>query len=301
MSMFVSVILSTYDSPDWLAKVVYGYASQTHRRFELVIADDGSNAETATRIGKLRRTTHLDIQHVWQPKRGFGKCRILNRAITAAAADYLVFSDGDCIPRRDFLAQHVRMAQAGRFLSGGVVRLPRALSDRISWQDIAEGRALSPLWLLAHGLSPSRKLRMLLGDGPLVAVCDALTTTRATFNGHNASAWKSDVLRVNGFDERMGYGALDRELGERLVNAGVKPRQIRHRAACVHLDHSRSYRGSAIMARNQGIREETRTRRLTWTPYGIRQGADLLRLVTGDSTEPRPTADSAGIRSRVAA
>jgi glycosyltransferase involved in cell wall biosynthesis len=297
--MFVSVILTTCDSPDWLAKVVCGYASQTHRRFELLIADDGSAAETAICIDELRRATRLDMRHVWQPKRGFGKCRILNRAIRNAAADYLIFSDGDCIPRRDFLAQHVRIARPGRFLSGGVVRLPRALSETISWEDIVEGRALRPRWLLAHGLPPSRKLRLLFG-GPLAAVCDALTTTRATFNGHNSSAWKSDVERVNGFDERMGYGALDRELGERLVNAGVKPRQIRHRAACVHLDHSRAYRDSTIMARNQIIRGETRSRRLIWTPYGIRQGAERLHVADDDSTDPHQ-ADLAEFRSRVAA
>jgi glycosyltransferase involved in cell wall biosynthesis len=274
--MFVSVILTTCDSPDWLAKVVCGYAAQTHRRFELVIADDGSSAETATCVELLRRATQLNLHHVWQPKRGFRKCRILNRAISRALGDYLVFSDGDCVPRRDFLDQHVRNARPGHFLSGGVVRLPRTLSQRISWDDIALGRAFSPRWLLARGLRPSRKLRLLFGSGRLAALCDALSTTRATFNGHNASAWKSDVLGVNGFDERMGYGALDRELGERLVHAGVKPRQIRHRAACVHLDHARDYCDPGVIARNQIIRQATRARRLTWTPFGIHQDAQPL-------------------------
>ena len=48
-----------------------------------------------------------------------------------------------------------------------------------------------------------------------------LTPTWATLNDHNASVWKSDVFKVNGFDQRMEYGGLNRELSERLVNAGV--------------------------------------------------------------------------------
>jgi hypothetical protein len=102
-------------------------------------------------------------------------------------------------------------------------------------------------------------------------MCDAITTTRPTFNGHNASVWKASLYRVNGFDERMGYGGLDRELGERLCNAGVRPRQIRHRAVCVHLDHQREYVSLPHLQRNLLIRENTRRERLAWTDFGIRQ------------------------------
>lgn len=292
--MFVSVILSTYESPDWLTKVIWGYAAQTHRQFELVIADDGSSPGTAQRIEKLRRATQLSLHHVWQVKQGFGKCRILNRAIRAAAADYLVFSDGDCIPRADFLAQHVRLAAPGRMLSGGMFRLPRALSERISVDDIFSGRFTDVRWLIRRGHMRNHKLLLLTPRGRVATLFDKLTTTRATFNGHNASVWKNDVLRVNGFDERLGYGGLDREMGERLVNAGVRPMQIRHRAVCVHLDHPRNYVDPAVVANNHKIRAENRRINAQWTPYGIYQGALPLRLVADGAPRdvPVPAADS---------
>ncbi len=44
--MRISVIISTYNQPQWLENVVWGYTVQTHRDFELVIADDGSTDET---------------------------------------------------------------------------------------------------------------------------------------------------------------------------------------------------------------------------------------------------------------
>src|SRR5262249_23461991 len=156
--------------------------------------------------------------------------------------------------RSDFLSIHALLAASGRLLSGGTVRLPLALSEQITVDDIFKGRATTPGWLMRNGWRPNKKLLMLLGRGRRGAWLDRLTTTRATFNGHNASAWKKDIIAVNGFDQRMGYGGLDRELGERLFNLGIRPKQIRHRAVCVHLDHPRDYVDPAVIAVNQRIR-----------------------------------------------
>jgi len=267
--MRVSVILSTYNTPAWLEKAIWGYACQSHRDFELLIADDGSTDETAEYIGRLRRETGLTIKHLWHKHQGFRKCTIFNKAIVASSTEYLVFSDGDCIPRWDFLATHVALAERGRFLSGGVVRLPMTVSQRISKREILTRRVTDPAWLLANGLETNKRLRW-LSFGPRVAsLLDAVSTTRATWNGGNVSGWRADVLRVDGFDERMKYGGEDRELGERLVNADIRGKQIRHRAIAVHLDHCRSYMQQEARARNEAIRRETRQSRSTRTLYGI--------------------------------
>ena len=42
MNPEVSVIISTYNQPEWLKKVLFGYENQSFRDFEIVIADDGS-------------------------------------------------------------------------------------------------------------------------------------------------------------------------------------------------------------------------------------------------------------------
>jgi glycosyltransferase involved in cell wall biosynthesis len=269
--MRVSVIISTYNSPDWLEKAIWGYRAQSYPQFELLVADDGSLPETALLIQRLRKKTQLTIRHVWHEDRGFRKCAILNKAIASARGEYLVLSDGDCIPRRDFVETHVKLAAAGCMLSGGCVRLPLELSQRIGIQDIMQGRCTDAGWLRANGFPPGKDLLKLLKHPALAGVLQAITPTRATFNGHNASVWKSDVLRVNGFDERMEYGGLDRELGERLVNAGVRPKQIRFHAVCVHLDHGRPYIRPEILQRNGQIRRHTRLHRAVWTDYGIDQ------------------------------
>ncbi len=267
--MFASVIVTTYNSPAWLEKVCSGYAGQTFRDFELVIADDGSARPTFDLLDGLRERLGLPIRHVWHPDEGFRKCEILNRAIVEAAGDYLVFTDGDCIPRPDFLAVHHRLARPGRFLSGGYVKLPMDVSRAITPEDARTGRATDPRWLRAHGAPLTRRVLRLSFGPRMAALLDRITPTRPTFNGHNASVWRDDAIAVNGFEERMGYGGLDREFGERLENAGVRGLQVRHRAHVVHLDHGRGYRDEAVLRRNREIRDDVAASGRTRAVVGI--------------------------------
>ena len=146
--MRVSIIVSTYEQPAWLEKVLWGYAYQSHGDFEIVVADDGSSDATRDVIESCRRKLNLPIEHVWQPHDGFRKCKILNQAIEKSSGEYLVFTDGDCIPRRDFVATHVAQARPGAFLSGGVLRLSKPLSHAVGTNDIASGRAFE--WRRLH-------------------------------------------------------------------------------------------------------------------------------------------------------
>ncbi len=264
----VSVIISTYRQPEWLAKVLWGFSVQTYADFEVVVADDGSGHDTRQVVEAFRDEVGLSIRHVWHEDRGFRKCRILNKAIVSSAHDYLVFTDGDCIPARSFLEWHVRLAEPDRFLSGGYVKLPMDLSRQITQDDVVSGRATDRGWLRARGV-PARKLWKLTRSGIMGATLDLLSPTGATWNGHNASAWRRHVLAANGFDERMKYGGEDREFGERLENMGVRGKRIRHRAACVHLEHPRGYVDSGHQAENDEIRRQTRKLGIQRTSYGI--------------------------------
>jgi len=267
--MHLSVIITTYNQPEWLEKVLWGYAVQHDRDFEIVIADDGSDSRTAAVIDRARSEMPGPLLHIWHEDTGFRKCVILNRAIENASGDVLVFTDGDCIPRRDFLTVHRRLMRPGRFLSGGYAKLAMETSRLITRADIQAGRATDASWLLRHGTSPSRAVLRLGVPSALAGVLDAVSPTRASFNGHNAAVWKADAIAANGFDERMGWGGLDREFGERLSNAGVRGLRIRHRAHVVHLDHPRGYRKPEIEAANRAIRDEVARLRLTRTTSGM--------------------------------
>ncbi|MGC4001867.1 MAG: glycosyltransferase [Pirellulales bacterium] len=148
----ISVILSTYNSPDWLEKVLWGYAVQTDRDFEVIVADDGSNDAVRRRIDRMCEELDLNIRHIWQPDDGFRKSTILNKAIVASHGNYLIISDGDCVPRSDYVAMHRRFARPKRFLSGGYFMLPMGVSVDLTRDDVASGRAMSYRWLREQGV-----------------------------------------------------------------------------------------------------------------------------------------------------
>ena len=269
LSRAASIVFSTYNQPDWLEKVLIGFAAQDRRDFEILVADDGSGEETRQRIDALRSQLPVPVHHLWQPDEGFRKCRAMNMAIDHATSDYLIFTDGDCIPRADFVSTHLRLREPGRFLSGGYHKLPMSTSFSISPGDIHAGRCFEENWLCRHGMPKSRR-NLKLTAGPWMAcVLDTLSPARASWNGHNASGWKRDIVAINGFDERMRYGGEDREFGERLENSGIHGKRIRHRAIVVHLEHTRSYATQEGIQFNRQLRAETRDTRRTWTEYGI--------------------------------
>ncbi|MFW6078444.1 MAG: glycosyltransferase [Gemmatimonadota bacterium] len=267
--MRLSVILSTYDRPRALELALWGYAVQTRRDFELVVADDGSGPETRALIERMRRETGLEIVHVWHEDRGFRKSEILNRAILAAGGDYLLFSDGDCIPRADLVAVHRSLARPGRYLAGGYLKLPSRVSDAITVDDVRTGRVTDLAWLRARGWRPGRRALRLTRNRRLAVLFDRVTPTAADFHGNNASTWREHLVEVNGFDMEMGYGGLDKALGYRLANLGVRGVQIRHRAVCVHLHHERPYRRPEVLRRNRAILAAIRREGLVRAARGI--------------------------------
>ena len=268
-SLDTSIIISTYNSTKWLEKVLHGYNNQTYRLFEIVIADDGSNQETSDLIKQLQKKVFYPIVHVWHEDNGFQKSQILNKAIKHCSTPYIIMSDGDCIPRTDFVEIHVKHRKFGWFLSGGYLMLPMNISNLITIEDIYKGLCFNLKWLKSNGLKSSFKNNKLTAKGFKSWFLNRITPTNASWNGHNVSGWKKDIIAVNGFDERMQYGGQDRELGERLFNHGLKSQQIRYSSICVHLDHPRGYKTKKSIDKNLEIRRIVKSEKRAWTDFGI--------------------------------
>lgn len=268
--MKISVIISTYNSPAWLEKVLTGYACQSDGDFEIVVADDGSEPETKELVSQFTKASKLTVRHVWHEDEGFRKWRIVNRAIEESAGDYLIFTDGDCIPRSELVATHRARAMKGRFLSGGYCRLPMKTSLAITPDDIRNGDAFSLGWLMRNGYPPNSKwLKIFARPLGIDGFLNRITPAKSTFNGNNSSCWRADAIKVGGFDERIRYGGGDREFGYRLANAGVTPIVIRYSALTLHLDHARGYKDAEIRKANEAIIAETISTGRTRTQAGI--------------------------------
>ena len=137
--MKASIIISTYNAEEWLEKVLFGYSVQTEKNFEIVIADDGSTDLTVTLLKKFKDFFTHPIVHVWHPDNGFQKTVIINKAILKTNSEYLIFTDGDCIPRKDFVATHLKNKEIGYFLSGGYFKLTTPISELISEKEAVSG------------------------------------------------------------------------------------------------------------------------------------------------------------------
>jgi len=233
MQTRASVLISTYEQPRYLELALLGYARQSCLDFELLVADDGSGAETRALLQRMRADFPVPLWHVWQPDAGFRKAMALNRAVLQSQGARLIFSDGDCIPARDFVAKHLGAARGGRpgYAIGGHIRLDKAESDAITPAQVQSGAFESALTL------PRRALLQLLHYKNLYYIAIGWRR-RPAFYGLNFSVDRASFLRINGFDHNYGASARDdSDLRNRLTLAGVPPRDMWRRCIVYHLHH----------------------------------------------------------------
>jgi len=242
--MRIALIVTTYNRPDALAAVLDGYLAQDDRDFDLIVADDGSTADTRAMIDAYRARAPFKIVHVWQEDRGFRAAAARNRALAATSADYIVFSDGDCVPTRGFVAQHRLLAEPGWFLAGNRVLLSEAFTARVLGERLPIHRYGRAQWLGAWLRRDINRLLPLLrfGDSPLRRRAPQRWEGIKTCN---LSAWREDLLRVNGLDERYnGWGLEDSDLVVRLLRAGVRHKSARFGTGVLHLWHRENDRSA---------------------------------------------------------
>ncbi|MFM7035205.1 MAG: glycosyltransferase [Planctomycetia bacterium] len=236
--MRVSLVISTYNNPESLRKCLLGVCVQERPPDEIIVADDGSTDDTAA-VLRRGEFSSLPIRHVWHADHGWRKSKVLNLAIASSTGDYVVFIDGDCVPRRDYVASHLRHARPRTFLSGNLVRVPAELHVSFTDDEILEN-AIFDSALLERRWPEAARYRRQLDPGWAEPLLNLLTWRYCVLMGGNCSAWRDDLVAVNGLDEGFAYGKEDRELGVRLRNSGVGSRWLKYSLILIHLDHPRT-------------------------------------------------------------
>ncbi len=234
----ISVVISTYNAPEFLAIALRSFGNQTDSDFEILVADDGSDNRTLAVIETVRQQSSVPIRHVRHADCGFRLSRIRNLAINESRGSYLVFVDGDCFVLADFIARHRHLAASGKFVSGKRSYLRAAITRRI----VAAGAA--PAWgrarwllrsLVNHCTRPAEFIA--LADG---AWRDKKAREWRKAQACNLGAFRTDIDAVNGFDNRYAaHGLEDSDFILRLINAGVARKLGDHAALVLHLDHPR--------------------------------------------------------------
>ncbi len=247
--MRCAVIVTTYNRPDALAAVLEGYLAQTDLDFELVVADDGSTPDSRAVVESYQARAPFPIRHVWHEDQGFRAAAIRNRAAAATNAEYIVFTDGDCIPPPHFVAAHRKLAERGHFLSGNRLLLSEKFTREVLDAKVPVQRWSRLRWLGAR--AQGRINRWL----PLVKLPDGAFRKKVAQDWEgiktcNLSLWRDDLVKVNGVDESFsGWGLEDSDLVVRLYRAGVRHKSARFAAPVFHLWHRENDRSS--LAENQ--------------------------------------------------
>lgn len=234
----ISVILATYNWPQALKLCLQSLGSQTDLHFEIIIADDGSAADTGALVKVIQQHFPVTITHLWQEDQGFRKTRILNQAIQVSNGNYLVFLDGDCIVQPDFIARHRQLSEKGCLVTGSRVLLSAQLTRRLihlpawSYQDFSS--SLLSNWL-SGGINKYLPLKIQLGDGSWRKYRKFVWRR---IKGCNMACWKKDALQIDGFDESMtGWGHEDADFVFRLQNNGLIRKSGSWSTEVLHLYH----------------------------------------------------------------
>lgn len=251
MNELISLIVSTYDRPDALGACLRSLRAQHDRNFEIVVADDGSGPATLDVIKVWAAEASVPVAHVWQQDRGFRLAEIRNRAIAESSGAYLVFLDGDCIARPDFVTAHRALAEPGHFVGGNRVLLSQALTEDI----LQNGREAEmwgmAAWAMLRARGEVNRLLPLLSL-PLGPLRTRLATEWEGVRGGNFAFWRSDLERVDGFETSfVGWGLEDSDIVIRMIRAGVKRKDGRFATGVLHLWHRQADRAQLAAHRAQ--------------------------------------------------
>src|SRR5437870_3797289 len=88
ISRLVTVVIPCYNNASFLHDAIQSVLSQTYRRTELIVVDDGSSDDTSD-VASSYPVTRL----IRQPNQGVSAAR--NAGLSQASGDYVVFLDAD--------------------------------------------------------------------------------------------------------------------------------------------------------------------------------------------------------------
>lgn len=243
----LGIVVATYEWPEALDVGLRALFEQSDGRFEVVVADDGSGSATHDVVQSWSARFGGRLVHSWQRDIGYRRARSLNLGALSSTASYLVFLDGDCLPRRRFVEAIRRAALPGWFLASKRLNMSARLSRRVLEEQARVWRWSAVRWLVTAPREVFTAPREIGRPGLLLPVRDRRRPWRPgqpefvpPFDGYGFcfGVGRDDLERANGFDMRFtGWGGEDVDLAMRLRRTGLKCGWPGAKSTMLHLWH----------------------------------------------------------------
>ena len=254
----LSVIIASRDRRERLRRCLDTLAAQTADpdRFEVIVADDGSEDGTAAMLESL--DLPLRLRPMRLPPRG--KSAALNAAIATAEGRVCLFVDDDIVAVDELVAEHLAAHDNGPVL--GIGRIVEQPPDREDWY----ARAFAKGWEEHNAELEHRRAEW------------------TDCYGANFSAPRATLEEIGGFSLDLPV-AEDFDIAFRLWRSGCEPTYLAQ-AIGIHDDQKR-FRRMLEDAANQGGAHltlcerfpETREALLDWHGSGAGNGELAMRRV----------------------
>lgn len=228
--MNTTLLVTTYNWPEALNCTLQSIANQSVMPNEIIIADDGSTKETFDLIEKWQKKIKTPIIHSWQEDQGFRAAASRNKAIAKSSGEYIIMIDGDLLLHPEFIKDHIKHSKHNQFTIGTRVLLTEEYSKELLLNDLPSFK------VSGKDIISNSKNR--INNSFLSNLISYKTLSHKQVRSCNMACFKSDLLKVNGFNEDfIGWGREDTELVVRLLNANIKRKNIKFNANVLHIYH----------------------------------------------------------------
>ena len=131
-------------------------------------------------------------------------------------------SNADCIPRPDFIEQHIKNRVEGVFLVGSSILISKNIEEKITKEFIYSSKIFESIWLKKVGLNLFVKRFLITSNGLVAFFLDTISSTEKILKNDNLSFWKSDFEKVAEFDSPL-VNSLESSV---LISKNIKFRAI---------------------------------------------------------------------------
>jgi len=228
--MLASLIIPYYKDIPALELILIALNKQSAKGdFEVVIAEDDNAPETALFLERIKPSLLYPVQHIAQEDIGYRRAKALNNGIKIAQGNFIIFTDGDCIPHKHFIRSYLRESEEKKILYGRRINL----SEKISLQ-LRHTKSLNKLNMLSAALAGSTRVV----EGLYLPFYPQAWKSKRQLWGCNMGVLKKHLLEVNGFDEDYAeYGPEDLDICIRLQRSGCILKSVKYQAIIYHLYH----------------------------------------------------------------